>query len=293
MSSPPPTTPSTPGVLLCVPPPLVHAGPPDDETRRQEATDHLARWPALQVMADVLNALRGARVVWWAPVDLAARWPARVRLEWLEQRPDLRLAATRALTGLELRSGRDRSVAFQAELVEATIDPADVPARTADAFDARDLVVYGPVKAMWDEVMSRVPWGAEAPPPLVEAMLSAILSDRGRPPVLTAWQLRAAVDPRAWQAHVPARLRAAVDEARLHKELVDPSAPFTAREELAIVTPAVLAANLPLPALHPAFLAAGRTMGLEVPAPSQSQPAPRAGVTGANDGDVEVTVSTG
>jgi hypothetical protein len=243
-------------------------------------------------MADVLNALRGAHVVWWAPEVLAERWPTAPTLGWLEQRPDLREALTQALTGLALRGARGRSVAFQAELIEATLDPAETARRIADALDPRDLVVYGPVRELWDELMQRVPWDHEAPPPLVDALVAALVSDRGRPSLLSPWQLRAAVDPRAWQAHIPARLRATVDEARLHKELVDPAAPFTARDELAIVTPAVLAANLPLQALRPIFVAAGRVLGLEPPAPSHSRPAPR-GLDGvANDGDAEVTVSS-
>jgi hypothetical protein len=88
-------------------------------------------------------------------------------------------------------------------------------------------------------------------------------------------------------------VRAAVDEARLHDELVHPGTPFTARHELAIVTPAILAANLPLRALRPVFCAAARVMGLDHPAPAGSQPAAR-GDFGevANDADLEVTVST-
>jgi hypothetical protein len=246
-------------------------------------------------MADVLKALRGAHVVWWAPEALAARWPTAQMLGWLEQRPDLREAITRAMTGLALRGARGRSVAFQAELIEATLDPSETAARMVDAVDPHDLVVYAPVRELWDELMQRVPWDGEAPPPLVDALVAALVSDRERPSLLSPWQLRAAVDPRAWQAHIPARLRAAVDEARLHKELVDPSVPFTARDELAIVTPAVLAANLPLQALRPIFVAAGRVLGLEPPVPAHSRPVPRGLDCVANDGDgdAEVTVSTG
>jgi len=155
------------------------------------------------------------------------------------------------------------------------------------------------VRELWDEVTARIPWDSELQPAFVERLLAILVAERSavlgatRPPILSPWQLRSAIDPRAWQAHVPARLRAAVDEARLHKELVDPRAPFTARDELEIVTLGVIAANLPLRALRPVFSAAARVMGLEHPAPSQSQPAPKRGFDEvANDADVEVTVST-
>jgi hypothetical protein len=123
-SSPPSTKPDA-GILLYAPPPLVHAGEgADADTLRREAADHLARWPALQVMAEVLNLLRGAGVAWWPPAALCARWPITERLRWLEQRWDLRDQITRSLTNVTLREPRRRSVAFQAELIEATVDPA-------------------------------------------------------------------------------------------------------------------------------------------------------------------------
>ena len=298
--SPPSTTPD-PGALLCAPPPLVHAGDgADADVLRREAADHLARWPALQVMAEALNLLRGAGVSWWAAEALCARWPVAERLRWLEQRWDLREQITRSLTTVTLRDARRRSVAFQAELIEATADPAVDAQRVEEAFDPKDLVVYGPVVELWDEIVRRVPWDGEMPPALTEQLISLLLAENGaalgttRPPILSPWQLRTAIDTRAWQAHLPARVRAAVDEARLHKELIHPGAPFTARDELTIVTIKVLAANLPLRVLRPVFSAAARVMGLEPHlAPSQSQPAPKNEFAEvANDSDAEVTVST-
>jgi hypothetical protein len=50
-------------MLLCAPPPLVHAiDVRDRDAVRQDATDHLARWPALQVIAELLIDLRAAGV---------------------------------------------------------------------------------------------------------------------------------------------------------------------------------------------------------------------------------------
>jgi hypothetical protein len=298
--TPPPPPSVEPTALLSVPPPLLHARQgDDDEARRSEARDHLAGWPALQVMAEVLIVLREAGGSWWAPALLCERWPASDRLRWLEQRADLRAEITRSVTGLSLREPRRRTVAFQAELIDAAADPGSDAARIEAAFDPRDLVVYGPVRELWDEVMRRIPWDAELPPALVERLLAVLLADRSavlgttRPPILSAWRLRTAIDTRAWQSHLPARVRAAVDEARLHKELVEPGTPFSAREELVVVTPAVLAVNLPLRALRPVFSAAARLMGLETPAAAQSQPAPKAGFGEvANDADLEITTST-
>lgn len=298
--NPPPSTAKDPRPLLSVPSPLQHSGEAvEKDVRRQEAADHLARWPALQVVAEVLVALRAAGVPWWSPAHLGERWPVGERLRWLEPRADLRENVSRSLTGLPLREGHRRSVSFQAELIEAVLDPVLDAQRIEEAFDPRDLVVYGPVGEMWDEAMLRIPWASELPWALVEQLLAVLVAagsaalDTTRPPILSAWQLRMAIDTRAWQAHLPARVRAAVDEARLHKELVDPSTPFTARDELAIVTPSVLATSLPLRALRPVFSVAARVMGLEHAAPAHSQAAPKAEFAEvANDADLEVTTSS-
>jgi hypothetical protein len=305
---PSPSTTRESGVLRYVPPPLLHANQAcDADVLREEAKDHFARWPALQAVAEILTVLRGADVSWWEPVQLCERWPVGERLHWLEQRADIREEISRSLTGIALRAGRRRSVSFQAELIEAMADPVLDARRVEEAFDPRDLVVYGPVNELWDEIMASIPWDAELRPALIEQLLEILLADRStvlgpttmRPPILSPLLLRTAVDTRAWQAHLPARLRAAVDDARLHRELVDPGAPFTARDELEIVTVGGLAASLPLRALRPVFSAAARLMGLEHPAPARSEPAPKGQFDEiANDGDLEdvdmeVTVSTG
>jgi hypothetical protein len=192
-------------------------------------------------------------------------------------------------------------------LIEAVADPVDDAQRLEDAFDPRDLVVYGPVAELWDEAVGHIPWDSELPPALIERLLAILVADKSlvlataRPPILSPWQLRTAIGARPWQAHLPARVRAMVDEARLNKEAAHPNAPFTACDELEIVTVGVLATCFPLRALRPVFTAAARIMGLERPALSHSQPAPVAQFGEvANDAtvevdkveDVEVTVST-
>jgi hypothetical protein len=298
---PPPATPRDPlAVLLCAPPPLVHAiDVRERDAVRQDATDHLARWPALQVIAELLIDLRAAGVSWWAPALLCERWPVSERFFWLEQRADLREEITRSMTGLTLRDARRRSVSFQAELIDAVVDPAIDAQRLEEAFDPRDLVVYGPVSEIWDEIVASIPWDTELQPALIERLLAILLADRSvalgttRPAILTPWRLRTAIDTRAWQAHLPARVRASVDEARLHKELVDPGVPFSAQDELEVVTVGVIATSIPLRALRPAFLAAARVMGFERLPPARSQPAPIGHFAEVANDDLEVTVSTG
>ena len=55
----------------------------------------------------------------------------------------MREEISRSLTGIALRAGRRRSVSFQAELIEAMADPVLDARRVEEAFDPRDLVVYG------------------------------------------------------------------------------------------------------------------------------------------------------
>jgi hypothetical protein len=252
--------------------PRVHAAlaSKTDEALREEARAHLARHAPLQVVAEVLIRLRGADLAWWTPEQLRARWGAHARLGWFEQRADLRQEITTALTGLVANTARRKPAAFQADLIDAVIEDSDIGVRHFEgAFDPRDVVVYGPVAEIWDEVIHRVPWeasGADLPPRLIESLLEALVTDRSAPfglsrtPVLTPWELRDAIDTRVWQQRLPLDVRVVVEEARLgHDERIPAS--FRARDDGPGAALRVIAEAIPLAELRHAFVAAGEAMG--------------------------------
>ena len=261
------------------PEPLVHAGVASktDDDLRDEARAHLARHAPLQVVAEVLIRLRGADLAWWTPEQLRARWGAHARLGWFEQRADLRQEITTALTGLVANTARKKPAAFQTDLIDAVIEDSDIGVRHFEgAFDPRDVVVYGPVAEIWNDVIHRIPWeasGADLPPRLVEALLEMLLTDRSAPfglsrtPVLTPWELRDAIDTRAWQQRLPLDVRVVVEEARLgHDERIPAS--FRARDDGPGAALRAIAEAIPLAELRPAFVAAGEAMGFVRRAPS-------------------------
>jgi hypothetical protein len=114
-----------------------------------------------------------------------------------------------------------------------------------------------------------MPWTDEsdAHQKLVGWLVRVLLSERStldpdmlRKPVLTAWEVRAAVDARVWQEHIPLDLRATIDEARLKREKARPREAYTARHELQIATPELIAQHLPLSDLLPVIQAAEQAM---------------------------------
>src|SRR5262249_20292374 len=152
---------------------------------------------------------RNAELPWWTPEQLRARWPAKARLEWFEQRADLRQEITTALTGLMFNTARKKPADFQADLIDTVIDGSDIGAQHFEgAFDPRDLVVCGPVEELWREIVARIPWEEEAscPEPLIASMLESFLADKSatlgltRAPLLRAVDLRSAIDSGVWHA---------------------------------------------------------------------------------------------
>jgi hypothetical protein len=262
--------------------PLRHAdaGTADDETLARDARAHLARSPHLQVMAEIVAKLRSSSFPWWSVSFTRSQWRALPRMQWLAQRPDLRQKITSALTGLPRKAARSKTPEFQASLVDAVLEHGDVGgAEFEEAFAPEDLVTYGPAAQMWTQFRQRMPWGddGDAHRKLVGWVLRVLLSERStldpdmlRRPILTAWDVRNAIDPHVFQEHVPLDVRAQIDEARLKREKARPREPYSARHELQIATPELLAQHIPLTDLVAVFEVAEQAM---LGAPEQSIPA--------------------
>ncbi len=263
--------------------PLQHldAEKKDDDSLRAEARAHLAESPSLQLVAELLAKLRAADLKFWSPEVLRERWSAAERMRWYRQRPDLRQKITTGLTGLAPRAARKKMPDFQAALIDSVVDEGDVAVRAFEAsFDPVDLAVYGSAAGFWFAMRELFPWGDDAPvhQEIVAWLLKALLSDAstvpglGRVPILTAWDLRTAIDGRVWHTKIPLEIRVAIDDARMSQERDRPGVPFHAQDDLAIAVPDILAASIPLRDLAGVLTAAERAMGFD-----KETPRPRGG----------------
>ncbi len=263
--------------------PLQHldAEKKDDDTLRAEARSHLAESPSLQLVAELLAKLRTIDLPFWSPSILRDRWSSAERMRWLRQRPDLRQKITTSLTGLAPKAARKKMPDFQAALVDSVVDEGDVPVRAfEEAFEPADLAVYGPAAGYWFAMRELFPWHDDRPAhqELVAWLLKALLTDAssiiglGRVPILTAWDLRSAIDGRVWHTRIPLETRVAIDDARMSQEHDRPGVPFHAQDDLAIAVPEVIAASIPLRDLAGVLTAAERAMGFD-----KETPRPRGG----------------
>ncbi|HEY4120166.1 MAG TPA: hypothetical protein VGM56_20015 [Byssovorax sp.] len=242
-----------------------------DAALAEEARRHLAQAPHVQLVAELLVRLRAMSLSWWSAEATRARFPAAERMRWLADRPDLRQRVTSQLTGLAPKAARKKTPDFQAALVDSVVDEGDVTARDfEDAFDPVELATYGDASAFWRAFLERFPWDDEAreSQELATWLLEALLSNASgldgafaRKPLLTALDVRTAIDGAAWHTRVPLEVRVAIDRARLAQERQKPKEPFGAEAELAVATPSVLCANLPLRALAGVWAAAEVALG--------------------------------
>jgi hypothetical protein len=251
--------------------PLVHddADQTDDASRR-EARAFAARWPQVQFIAELVAILRAADPTWWSPDVLSTLWPPLTRMRWLAQRPDIRQRVTTAVTGLAKNAARTKSCEFQAELIESVLAGGDVNTAAFDAsFDPLEMATYGSAQEIWTQFKDRMPWTSDTPPnqKLVGHILRSLLAERNpfdpemmRRPILTACEMREAIDSTVWQTCVPLELRVAMDDARVRWEKARVKEPYHARHDLQIVTPELIPVHIPLVDLLGVFRAAERSL---------------------------------
>jgi hypothetical protein len=240
--------------------PLQHndADKKDDGTLRREAEAQLSRFPALQVVGDLLARLRSRELTWWSPDDLRVYWPARERMRWLRDRPDLRAQIVTSLTQLPSKAARKKTADFQADLLESFLEDGDITVKQfEESFDPFDMVTYGPVSDFWRKFRERMPWhdDSKANQDIIAGLLRSLLLHGP----ISALDVRSAISPSVWQTKIPLDVRIAIDEARLRREKA--SEPFGAAQELAVATPEVVASSIPLRELAPVFDIAQKALG--------------------------------
>lgn len=253
-----------------------------DEALHADARARLAKRGDLQLVAEIYEKLRLSGFDWWSPSFTIERWPAATRMEWLRDRPDLRQAITSQLTGLPKRTAREKTHEFQASLIESVLSCGDVSPEMVDrSFSATDLAVHGPANAIWAEFRARFPWEDDAPEHqrFMSWLIRALLCDRSsldgelsRKPILSPCDVRSAIGPTVWHTRIPLDVRVAIDVARLKMERGRPREPFHTGSELAIATPEVIAANIPLMDLAPILAAADAALQTQPDSTSRSIP---------------------
>lgn len=263
------------------PPPLKHQDPhKPDERLAAEAAAHLSRASGLQLVAELLTRLREMDFPWWTPEQLRQAYPASERMHWLIERPDVRQRITTQLTGLAPRAARNKTVEFQAALIDSVVDEGDISLEDFEAaFEPIDLAVYGPAADFFRLFKKRMPWDDDATPhqDLVGWLIGAFLADKcsldgtPRAPIFSALAARTAIDGRVWHTRIPLHVRVAIDEARFSAQRERPQEPYGVERDLAIATPALIAASVPLRDLLNVVETAALAVGFEDAAPPPSR----------------------
>jgi hypothetical protein len=270
---------------------LIHADPTKaDERLAVEASSHLARSGPLGFMTELYARLREMQLPWWTAEQLRSAYSSSERLAWFSQRPDIRQRITTELTGLAPRAARNKSVEFQANLVDSVIDEGDISVETFEsAFEPKEIVIYGPAAEIWSLFRQRMPWDDDATPhqDLIGFLLGALLADKSaldgtpRTPILSPLAVRMAIDGRVWHSRIPLDVRVAIDDARFAREKEHPNEASRVAHDLLVATPALIAASIPLSDLVNVFDLAGTAMGFEGSGKARREPRTRSSATEA------------
>lgn len=245
----------------------------EDATLAQEASTFLSKAPAVQLVAELLTELRAKNLPWWGPDALRARHSATDRMRWFRDRADIRQQITTQLTGLGPKAARKKDPDFQASLLDSAVEDGDCTARAfEEAFDPRELAVYGPASDYWRQFRQRMPWSQDivAHQEVMAFLLKMLLAEKGslglpRKAILTPWEVRTNIPGRVWHTRIPLDLRVAIDDARFEREKAKGREPFHAKDDLALAMPEVIAANIPLKEFARVLDIAERAMGFEDP----------------------------
>ena len=251
-----------------------------DDANRREARAWAAKWPQVQLIAELIQILRAADPTWWSPDVLSTLWPPLTRMRWFGQRPDIRQRITTHVTGLAKHAARSKSCEFQAELIESVLAGGDVSTTSfEEAFDPLEIATYGNAQDIWTQFKDRMPWASDTPAnqKLIGHLLRALLAERHpndaemmRRPILTACEMREGIDSTVWQTCIPVELRVQMDDARVRWEKARVKEPYHARHDLQIVTPEMLPLHVPLIDLLGVFHAAERSMRFDSDANRES-----------------------
>jgi hypothetical protein len=254
--------------------PLRHAdaASKSDEQLTKEADAFLQEHPPLQFVAECIDKLRELQVPWFSPERLREKFPARVRMMWLEQRPDLRQEITTKLTGLKAPLARKRDPERQAQDIDEAIGLVCTPQDFEEAFVSTQLVVYGDARAIFAFINAHMPWKEQTQQhrDFAYTALQSLLDPRGKKPrIMEHLEMRMTLDEFHLQKHLPPDIRSIANKARFKYEKENPGKPFTAEMEFEYLKLRLLTTHLELIEIRKVWDRGVEIMGLNTPLASK------------------------
>ncbi|MEO5927181.1 MAG: hypothetical protein ABIP96_00750 [Patescibacteria group bacterium] len=253
--------------------PLRHADAEtkSDDQLTKEAADCLAGDKARQFAVTLLRIAFEPGHPWLTFDMQRLAYPAIERFGDLDERKDVRQTVVTELTGMLKNMARKRAAENQAELVDAALEAEDrTVTHFVQAFPHEVTALYGRLPKLWKLFMENFPWGMDAKSlvDVITTLLEALVQDRGDLlQIMTHLRMRMLIDEHDWQTLIPVEKRMEVALAKNRQEIEASGTPFTAQQEMEIVTLRVIAENIPLEKLKPIFSMAEMFLGFVPPTP--------------------------
>ena len=281
---------------------LVHTPGADDSRLPREATDFFVCNRIANFVHDIYTFILDEELPGLTYVDMHARFPPRVRMEWLAQRPDLRRDVVTHLAMHAENAAYALSPSVQAERIAEVIASEDVGLEEFErAFEPEDLAVYAAWAWFWF-FYDCADWTTtnKGFRDVVKRLLERIIEEPGGEydrdmeeqdglkSILTPEQFYGTIDPKVWDEHIPLWLRTKIADA-MSSGGESPRSLEAAKLEF--VPPKKLVQYIPLINLKPIFFAAMRNMEQAARMHAAMKEVPAAQVEAARTSDASATTS--
>ena len=246
---------------------LVHTPGADDSRLPREATDFFVCNRIANFVHDIYAFILDEELPGLTYVDMHRRFPPRVRMEWLAQRPDLRRDIVTHLAMHAENAAYALSPSVQAERIAEVIASEDISLEEFErAFEPEDLVVYATWEWFWffydcADWMTTNRSFHDVVKRLLERMIEEpggeydrdMEEQDGLKSILTPEQFYRTIDQRVWDEHIPLWLRTKIADA-ISSGGKSPRSLEAVKLEF--VPPKKLVQYIPLIHLKPIFFAA-------------------------------------
>ncbi|MFZ6014940.1 MAG: hypothetical protein ACOYUZ_01120 [Patescibacteria group bacterium] len=223
-----------------------------------EAEEYLKRQPAYRFMKHFIASARYLNL--WSTDQELELLSISDRFQALETRPDIRANIMNATTGMFTLAASTMPLALQVEILQGMIKNNVMTAgKLLDIIYDSAPIVYFEVSSFYGLWQSQKEKILKEKSDVARKFFTELLTSACA--CGWHWEVRYALR-HAWHMYIPIEMREKADLIRLEQERKNQRVPFTAKQELEIITPEIIMQDLPLADFAPVLEMIEKRLGI-------------------------------